>query len=476
MFLFFVFLCVLLWLFSSLTLLLQFKFSSQKNKANFIILFLGKKQLLLVEVSQDREGHLTLLRKERRTLTLELSSQTSSFEEITQYLQEILAVWNLEKVDLHCLLSSELVFYRVAALEIPSQNNIALTDFIKIEAGNIIPATLEEVVWDYQLLDTSLNNKQDVAYAAAKKEFLEGLNKGIISAGGSLQSITITQNLYSCSTEAVKNFVAPVLGASSMLYTLNSCAPSTSCSSSASATINIGSHSSPNNLFDSILSEAVSITNPSSNRINLLPPSVRAKQRYKQRFPYFVAAISLLLFLMCAGSLSLSSATKRITIATAQTTLLLEEKKKQERQLEYTQRELYYLKEQEEQLLQLMQARNAWPLLIKELQTRIPERYLWITELSPLPNEVASINALEIKGLYLENPNQAQVVDHFMEQLQQSPLFLIDQKNRDEILRLRTTPDGSSYAYPFTLQIPLRTPITGIITTKEHTEKEGRNK
>lgn len=410
---------------------------SKKNKSSFISLFLAKEQLFLLEFSQDREDHLTLLRKECRTLTLELSSQTSSFEEITQYLQEILAAWNIEKVELHCLLSSDLVFYRVAALEIPSQNNISLTEFIKIEAGSIIPATLEEVIWDYQVIDQPITTippagriVTSVAYAAAKKEFLEELNKGIIRAGASLQNVTIA-------------------------------------------------HSSPNNLFDShsnILSEAISVTNPSSNRINLLPPSVRAKQSYKQRFPYFVAAISLLLFLMCAGSLSLSSATKRITIATAQTTLLLEEKKKQEQQLEQTQRELHHLKEQEEQLLQLMQARNAWPLLIKELQARIPERYLWITELSPLPNEVASINALEIKGLYLENPNQAQVVDHFIEQLQQSPLFLIDQKNRDKILRLRTTPDGSSYAYPFTLQIPLRTPVTGIITTKEHTDTQRTQK
>ncbi|HLB34715.1 MAG: hypothetical protein A3F67_05640 [Verrucomicrobia bacterium RIFCSPHIGHO2_12_FULL_41_10] len=49
------------------------------------------------------------------------------------------------------------------------------------------------------------------------------------------------KNLHSCSTEAANNFVAPVLGASSMLYTLNSCAPSSPCSSSASATINTGS-------------------------------------------------------------------------------------------------------------------------------------------------------------------------------------------------------------------------------------------
>ncbi|OHE78388.1 MAG: hypothetical protein A3F67_09690 [Verrucomicrobia bacterium RIFCSPHIGHO2_12_FULL_41_10] len=49
------------------------------------------------------------------------------------------------------------------------------------------------------------------------------------------------QNLHSCSTEAVNNFVAPVLKASSSSCTLNFCAPSTPCSSSASATMNTSS-------------------------------------------------------------------------------------------------------------------------------------------------------------------------------------------------------------------------------------------
>ena len=43
------------------------------------------------------------------------------------------------------------------------------------------------------------------------------------------------------STEAAKGFVAPVLGASRITHTLSSCAPSTSCLSSASANVKEGS-------------------------------------------------------------------------------------------------------------------------------------------------------------------------------------------------------------------------------------------
>ena len=52
------------------------------------------------------------------------------------------------------------------------------------------------------------------------------------------------QNLSSQSTTAAKSFVAPVLEASSINYTLSSCAPSTPCSSSATATLKTASKAS----------------------------------------------------------------------------------------------------------------------------------------------------------------------------------------------------------------------------------------
>ena len=52
---------------------------------------------------------------------------------------------------------------------------------------------------------------------------------------------SLSENLSSKSTDAANNCVAPVLASSSIDYTLSRCAPSTPCSSSASATLKTGS-------------------------------------------------------------------------------------------------------------------------------------------------------------------------------------------------------------------------------------------
>ena len=53
--------------------------------------------------------------------------------------------------------------------------------------------------------------------------------------------LELGENLFSQSTEAAKDFVAPALGASRITHTLSSCAPSAPCPSSASATLKTGS-------------------------------------------------------------------------------------------------------------------------------------------------------------------------------------------------------------------------------------------
>jgi hypothetical protein len=64
---------------------------------------------------------------------------------------------------------------------------------------------------------------------------------GFMGSGKSSIGKQLAKNLSSKSTDAANNCVAPVLASSSIDYTLSRCAPSTPCSSSASATLKTGS-------------------------------------------------------------------------------------------------------------------------------------------------------------------------------------------------------------------------------------------
>ena len=75
----------------------------------------------------------------------------------------------------------------------------------------------------------------------------------------------------------------------------------------------------------------------------------------------------------------------------------------------------------------------------------------------------SKIDALEVSGLYLANPpneKEARIIDEFVDQLQKSEVFKIEEKNKSKVVIQRTTPDGQSWAYSYTIVLPLRNPIS----------------
>ena len=201
--------------------------------------------------------------------------------------------------------------------------------------------------------------------------------------------------------------------------------------------------------------------------INLLPPSIAKSQRQQQQRSYFLIARVVLSIFLPLLSFYYQQITKRITQKATQASHLLECQKIKEHQLQQAYEQAVKQQKLEEEADYLKQAHDAWSLLINDLQKRFSG--LWIIELSPIITETTTssgnhallkkITALEIKGLYLENPKQAQVVDDLITQLGQSPFFIIPKNAKEKILLLRTTPDGTAYAYPFTLHLPLKKPL-----------------
>ena len=111
-------------------------------------------------------------------------------------------------------------------------------------------------------------------------------------------------------------------------------------------------------------------------------------------------------------------------------------------------------------------------MILADLSARVPERFLWITEIQPVgdaPQKGVAVKsseasplvtALLVKGLYLDNPRQASVIDDLVTSLQSSEIFAVEEKEKSKIITQRGSPSGEYWAYPFSLRIPLRTPLT----------------
>jgi type IV pilus assembly protein PilM len=146
-------------------------------------------------------------------------------------------------------------------------------------------------------------------------------------------------------------------------------------------------------------------------------------------------------------------------------------------------------------LLNAVTARSFWPQLLEDLNARLPKENIWVTELIPLSNgkpvigtpalpggtasgapqpatSVATpitparptgpgkgggtaINGLLIRGLYLSNPRQQEVVVDYFKNLVGSPFFAIDPKNQQKVIK-PTMPNNTEWAFPYELQLDLK--------------------
>jgi hypothetical protein len=130
--------------------------------------------------------------------------------------------------------------------------------------------------------------------------------------------------------------------------------------------------------------------------------------------------------------------------------------------------------------------RTGWVEIINALNQSQPEKFLWITKLSPHPDvpgfaeggkdepsespqdnaggeskeeQKPAVTALRIEGLYLENETGPAVVDEFVKKLAESPLFNVTEENKESVIELRAAQSGDEWAYQYRLIVPLKTPI-----------------
>ncbi len=217
--------------------------------------------------------------------------------------------------------------------------------------------------------------------------------------------------------------------------------------------------------------------------INLRPQSVVKEQDLTRRQPFLIAASVCLILTLACWWLYFDR-------ATALTDEVLGSVQSDVSRLEGLAGKIDKLNAEQKKLdataaplLLAASDRSAWVAILDDLGAKLPPRYIWVTEISPLssgkplsedkpgtraparpgqpPQGPSAITALEIKGLYLDNPpneKEARIIDEFVDNLKSSPLFTLPE-DRAKIVTQRTTPTGENWAYGYTLVLPLRAPI-----------------
>jgi Tfp pilus assembly protein PilN len=224
--------------------------------------------------------------------------------------------------------------------------------------------------------------------------------------------------------------------------------------------------------------------------LNLRPASVVHRHDLEKRRPFFIAAAACILLALLGWSAFYTRAAQ----VAQKTTETLRQKNDTmhvaEGQLDKLKKQITALDITATPLITAVNDRNFWPQILEQLNSRLPETDIWITELAatsggkllgvsekraaesgftPPPAPVAgpatkaataaAIDGINVRGLYLWNQKQQEIVVDYLRNLAKSPLFTIDTKTPERFIKSNSVPNDAEWAFPFELQLTLRKPM-----------------
>ncbi|MDQ6765752.1 MAG: hypothetical protein M3Z22_06595, partial [Verrucomicrobiota bacterium] len=246
-------------------------------------------------------------------------------------------------------------------------------------------------------------------------------------------------------------------------------------------------------LLGELVGLALRSTTSSPVALNLRPASVVRAQELTRRRPFLIlAAACFVLGLVGWGCYYVRAAAVKRR-ATAQLTGKVEGMQQTAAQMDAVRKQTNALDVVATPLTAAINDRGFWPELIEDLNARLPKENIWITELVGLsggkpigegelhvaraavtlaPTATASatparagaaptepaIDGVLVRGLYLFNPRQQELVVDYFRNLVGSPFFAIDPNNQSKVIK-PTTPNNTEWAFPYELRLDLKKPV-----------------
>jgi hypothetical protein len=221
--------------------------------------------------------------------------------------------------------------------------------------------------------------------------------------------------------------------------------------------------------------------------LNLRPANVVRRQQLARRRPFLVAAgVCLVLGLLGWGFYFLR--VTRVEVQVADTLQVeVDRMRGLENRIASLRKETAALDAEATPLLSAISDRGVWLRILDDLNARLPKENIWITELAPTsggriigeiapraarPSPVGAIPArgvagseatpmidgVFVRGLYLFNPKQQEIVVDYFRNLLGSTIFDLDPSKQSDVIR-PSTPTNTEWAYPYELRLKLRQPF-----------------
>ena len=215
--------------------------------------------------------------------------------------------------------------------------------------------------------------------------------------------------------------------------------------------------------------------------VSLKAPSLEEAAASRQRSPFLTAAAAALVGAVALLGFYYQSAAARVAAINADMQTRIQPLQQISDKIAAATAERDRLLKDGADLVAAPLLRTGWAEIINELNQRQPNKFLWVTKLSPSPevpgfspddardrnpddqpgtkDSTPAVTGISIEGLYVENDGGPAVVDEFVNALAQSSFFDITDENKNTVVQVRAAQSGDQWAYDYKLLVPLKRPL-----------------
>jgi len=246
-------------------------------------------------------------------------------------------------------------------------------------------------------------------------------------------------------------------------------------------------------LFGDLVGLALRTASSCPMELNLRPASVARRQELEKRRPFFVMAAACFILALIGWSIYYTRGAQVVRrSATVMQETVNAPMRAAEIKIDKLRKDAASLDSFATPLVSAISDRFFWVELLEDLNARLPKEDIWITELVPTsggkpvgadekaigqfapgppPAPAAQarstsrteaggpvIDGVFVRGLYLFNPKQEEVVVDYFRELVGSPFFKLDPKNQARYIK-PSTPNNTEWAFPYELRLDLRKPL-----------------
>jgi len=226
--------------------------------------------------------------------------------------------------------------------------------------------------------------------------------------------------------------------------------------------------------------------------LNLLPGSVVRKQELERRRPFFITAAACFILALLGWSAYYARAAHVTRLSMQVLQQKIDIMRSAETRLDRLKKQAASLDSVATPLIAAINDRSFWQEILEELNARLPEGNIWITklagtsggklvgvseqekgigEIAPNPSPAGKpatktvspsglvIDGVNVRGLYMYNPKQQEIVVDYFRNLAGSPFFNINPNKPEIVIKSTSVPNDTEWAFPYELQLDLRKPV-----------------